>query len=65
MNIEQAKARLLHIKQSSADDELAHMLEDRFRDDVLKAIAGGSADSVELAKIALLTEAIEFARWCA
>jgi len=42
----------------SSDDEVAHSLEDDFREAVLKQIEH------PLAKIALKTSDIEFSRWC-
>jgi hypothetical protein len=47
------------------DDEAAHSMEDALRRDVLQAIANGSPDAVELARIALESESLIFARWCA
>ncbi len=47
------------IKQLADDDEVAHSLEDEFREAVLLVV------NHPLAKIALTTSEIRFARWCA
>jgi hypothetical protein len=58
------------------DPEVAHIMEDDLRHRVLEHIANWDktskditwydvSDMVELAKIALLTEHMEFPRWCA
>jgi hypothetical protein len=70
MTLKQARDRVEEIKRIAADDERAHGMEDDLRADVLKAIAtgkhsGGHSGAVVLAQIALSTEDIEFARWCA
>jgi hypothetical protein len=53
------------IKACASDDESAHGLEDDLHQEVLQAIADGSNNAAELAKAALLTRDIDFARWCA
>ena len=58
--------RLREITAMAGDDEVAHSAEDRLHQDVLKAIADGSAESPEnLARLALETRKIDFARWYA
>lgn len=57
--------RVQRIKDSKYDDEEAHRLEDVLRDDVLKHIAIGNDSHAKLAKAALKTNRIRFARWCA
>lgn len=52
-------------KSGETDDEAAHSEEDELRTDVLKAIASGCENAQELAETALLTEEMDFARWCA
>lgn len=47
------------------DDELAHSMEDALWEDVLRAIADGAPNAAELAKAALATKELDFARWCA
>ena len=49
----------------AGDPEAAHAAEDALWADVLAAIAGGHSNASLLAKEALKTSAIEFARWCA
>lgn len=50
---------------NDSDDETAHSLEDDMRRAVLQAIADGYPDATELAKLALTSDDISFARWCA
>lgn len=47
-----------YIGEINQDDEIAHYMEDAFREAVLKTV-----DS-NLAKLALSTSGIEFSRWC-
>ena len=65
--ITQAKVRrwLKHIENIKDDDEAAHSEEDALRREVLQAIADGHPDAVKLAALALVTQDIDFARWCA
>ena len=65
MTTDQAQERVRQIEAMAGDDEGAHSEEDRLRGAVLRAIADGNPDAAELARIALLTDDIEFARWCA
>ena len=74
------EVRLEEIRSKADDDEAAHSLEDKLRGDVLWTIAtidtsrllsdatGTSEmlrEAVELARLALATDDIHFARWCA
>lgn len=65
ITVEEALTRVQDIRDMAGDDEVAHSSEDALRDDVLVAIASGSPDAGELARIALQTGKIRFARWCA
>ena len=65
ITIEQVKQAIESIKDITWDDEAAHGKEDSLRDQVLQAIANGSPDSQELARLALTTNDIDFCRWCA
>lgn len=65
MTIDEARRRLDDIRACMGDPEAAHTLEDYLRRCVLQAIADGSPDAVELARIALESESLCFARWCA
>ena len=67
MTVERAKEEVERIRAMANDDESAHATEDWLRGEVLKTIASGVGEETahELARIALLTEDIEFARWCA
>jgi len=65
MTIREALKRYRDIEKEVDDDERAHGMEDDFRRDILQAIADGAPDAVRLAKIALQTAKLEFARWCA
>lgn len=67
MTVDEARRRLDDIREAAyeMDDELAHDRESALRRDVLQAIADGSSDAVELARIALESESLNFARWCA
>jgi len=61
----EVEARVERIRAMAGDDEAAHGAEDSLRRDVLLAIAGGARNARALARTALETEEIEFARWCA
>jgi hypothetical protein len=65
MTVEQAIEQLERIRAMAGDDESAHGAEDDFRAAVLADIAAGAPNAAELAAIALRTEEIDFARWCA
>lgn len=62
---EEARAAVDGIRLIAHDDEAAHSHEDDLRHAVLIAIAAGSEEWRELARIALSTSDIDFARWCA
>ena len=58
--------RIEHIEDIAGDDEMAHSEEDRLYQDVLESIAKGTCyNPQDAALLALSTEAIGFARWCA
>lgn len=65
--ITQAEVRrqLQDIKRIADDDESAHGSEDALHQEVLQAVADGHPDAMKLAKLALKTQDIRFARWCA
>lgn len=67
MTLDEARRRLDDIREAAyeMDDEAAHSVEDALRRDVLRAIANGSPAAAELARIALESESLDFARWCA
>lgn len=65
MTPDDVRARVQHIADISADDESAHGAEDRLHVDVLRAVAAGHPDAAALAREALKTDDIDFARWCA
>lgn len=56
---------LAAIRTARHDDEVAHGMEDALREAVLIAIAAGVPDAPALARAALKTADIDFARWCA
>lgn len=66
LTVEDVKARVKEIKELVKDDrESAHSKEDDLFMDVLKAIAKGRCDdSTALAKEALKTTKLKFARLC-
>lgn len=63
MTTDDALERLARIGDMSGDDEAAHSEEDGFFADVLREVAGGNPYARDLAKIALRSYDIEFARW--
>jgi hypothetical protein len=65
MTEERALEELERIRAMAGDDEAAHGAEDEFRAAVLADIAGGAPNAAKLAAIALRTDEIDFARWCA
>lgn len=70
MTVDEARKRMDEIKDQYSpkgwnDHESLHSMEDDLRADVLRAIANGSPDAVELARIALETDDLDFSRWCA
>lgn len=59
-------ARLVEsIVISQGDYEQAHGLEDTLHLEALKAIAAGHPNPIALAKVAISTEGMDFARCCA
>jgi len=65
VNVEDVRVRVERVRAMTGDDEAAHIEEDRLWADVLRAIAAGAADPRVLARTALETEEIDFARWYA
>ncbi len=65
MTINEIQEKIDQITKESGDDETAHALEDALHQDVLRAIASGDDYPSELARKALTTLELEFARWCA
>lgn len=66
--VEDIEARVAEIKAVDYDDERAHGMEDDLRHDVLRRIAAGDMSGsacARLAKAALKTTRISFARHCA
>lgn len=66
MTVVEVIERVGKIKKIRGDDEVAHSNEDELHQDVLEAIAEGTAeDAMVMAAEALKTRDIGFARWCA
>jgi hypothetical protein len=65
MTIDDVRRTVVKIESVSDDDERAHGMEDGLHQDVLRAIALGATDPAGLARAALETQNIKFARWCA
>ena len=66
ITIEEVKRQIEVIKEKGVhDDEIAHAYEDELHVAVLEAISSGSPDAVELAKLVLTTQSLDFHRWCA
>lgn len=59
------RKRVKAIAAMRHDDEGAHAAEDELHRDVLAAIAAGAAKPEVLAREAMATRNIDFARWCA
>lgn len=55
----------LTTKNAKSDPELAHSNEDSLYWSVLDAVANGNPNAIDMAKEALKSKEIEFARWCA
>lgn len=66
MDIADVAKRVKDIEQGKWDDEVAHSDEDSLYRDLLSAIADGTCtDPAACAALALTTQELEFARWCA
>lgn len=65
MTVDEIRERIADIIRQDGDDEVQHSMEDGLHYAVLEAIAAGSPDAAALAREALLTAEIDFARWCA
>lgn len=64
MTVKDVQARLQKIKAKRDDYEMAHMMEDDLRRDVLREIAQGTRKSRALAGEVLKSRHIKFARAC-
>ena len=65
MTTADVKARLAEIRAKADDDEWAHLAEDDLHQEVLKYIASNAPDEfAALAREALKSTGIDFARWC-
>lgn len=66
LTIKDVEALLADVRASAEDAESAHSMEDRMHQLVLRAIADGKCENPrEAARIALKSQEISFARWCA
>jgi hypothetical protein len=66
LTLEHVLKMLEDVYASAGDNEAAHGLEDRMHQTVLRAIADGKCEEPrEAARIALKSQEISFARWCA
>ncbi|PEH04339.1 hypothetical protein CP356_05705 [Lactobacillus sp. UMNPBX5] len=65
MNLKEVKKTVNDIKESVVDFEGAHELEDDLYEAVLKEVVSGNPESKEMAREALKTKQIDFARYCA
>lgn len=71
LTLREIRHRIVDIRRlaKEADNERAHVEEDRLHRDVLEAIAGGEfdelAEAAEVARLALWTQRIRFERWYA
>lgn len=65
MNLKEVKKTVNDIKESVVDFEVAHELEDDLYEAVLKEVVSGNPESKEMAREALKTKQIDFARYCA
>jgi hypothetical protein len=65
MTPKEAQAAVELIRRVAGDDEMAHAMEDDFHRLVLEHVAMGGRNIRQLATIALSTQDIQFARWCA
>ena len=65
MTIEEVRQAVQAVKDKSDDAEVAHGAEDALHQNVLDEIANGNPNAVELAREALKTIDLNFARWCA
>lgn len=65
MNLKEVKKIVNDIKESVVDFEGAHELEDDLYEAVLKEVVSGNPESKEMAREALKTKQIDFARYCA
>lgn len=62
--VEEVRRRVELLRETAGDSEVAHAIEDEIHVTVLRAVAAGGTNSVELALEALKTLEIQFNRWC-
>lgn len=60
---EEVLERVEQIREAAEDDEAAHSMEDALHQDVLTTIARGTGHDASLARAALRTRELDFARW--
>jgi uncharacterized protein with von Willebrand factor type A (vWA) domain len=65
VTVDDVRAEVEAIRAIASDDERAHGREDELHQAVLVAISDGAANAVDLAREALKTQDVKFARWCA
>ena len=65
MTPEDVRQRVEAIKVMAADDQIGHSEEDRLYHDVLVDIADCDCHAADLARQAIKTKEIDFARWYA
>jgi len=64
MKLSDVVRRVQRIEKMAEDDEVAHSEENQLWEDVLGQIAAGCDAPHLIARAALRTTSIEFARWC-
>jgi hypothetical protein len=64
-DVNEVLAAVDYLRTIAADDEAAHSYEDGLRERVLWLIAHGHGRADSLASAALMTNSVEFSRWCA
>lgn len=65
LGVEEVEIKVIEIAAKQLDSEAAHSMEDDLWRMVLTQIAVGHPDPSSLAKAALKTTELDFARWCA
>jgi len=68
MNLIKTKLTFIQSTAIEGDDEVAHIREDELREMLIAYVSQGhfdSAELVEMAKLVLSTNDLEFCRWCA
>jgi hypothetical protein len=65
IEIADVDARLREIEKAlEIDDGSAHFIEDQLYRDIVAAVAGGAADAIAMARLALSTRRLDFSRAC-